>query len=172
MASGGWLRSRPRVRGTTQKVQCFSQPSGDVRLQPVRGRRPRRDLDQRRLARLEHGTPVAPDALDELGDTRDGRRAEHEIDVRRALLDDALLELRHAPHDTDNHVRPARLERAQLAELREHLVLGLLPDRARVDEDEVGVGLAVGQLVAVSSQQAGHPLRVVLVHLTAVGDDV
>ena len=27
MTSGGWLRSRPRVCGTTQKVQCFSQPS-------------------------------------------------------------------------------------------------------------------------------------------------
>ena len=30
MASGGWLRSRPRVRGTTQNVQCFSQPSMTV----------------------------------------------------------------------------------------------------------------------------------------------
>ena len=27
MASGEWLRSRPRVVGTTQNVQCFSQPS-------------------------------------------------------------------------------------------------------------------------------------------------
>ncbi len=27
MASGAWLRSRPRVVGTTQKVQYFSQPS-------------------------------------------------------------------------------------------------------------------------------------------------
>ena len=30
MASGEWLRSRPRVRGTTQKVQCFSHPSMTV----------------------------------------------------------------------------------------------------------------------------------------------
>ncbi len=27
MTAGAWLRSRPRVVGTTQNVQCFSQPS-------------------------------------------------------------------------------------------------------------------------------------------------
>jgi hypothetical protein len=27
MAAGAWLRSRPRVTGTTQKVQNFSHPS-------------------------------------------------------------------------------------------------------------------------------------------------
>ena len=30
MTSGAWLRSRPRVVGTTQKVQNFSQPSMTV----------------------------------------------------------------------------------------------------------------------------------------------
>jgi len=49
------------------------------------------------------------------------------------------VELGHAPHHAHDHVRPPRLDLAQLAELREDFVLRLLADRARVEEDEVGV---------------------------------
>jgi hypothetical protein len=64
------------------------------------------------------------------------------------------------------------LEALEGAELGEDLVLGLLADRAGVEEDDVGVVGAVGELVVVGAQQPGHPLRVVLVHLAAVGDEV
>jgi hypothetical protein len=37
-------------------------------------------------------------------------------------------------------------QQAQLAELREHLVLGLLADGAGVDQDQVGFALVGGQL--------------------------
>ena len=118
------------------------------------------------------GRPLAPDAVDQLGDTGDGGRAEHEIDGGRPALDGVLVELRHAAHDADDEIRPLGLEQAQLAELREHLVLGLLADGAGVDEDEVGLGLVGGQLLAVLAQETGDPLGVILVHLTAVRDQM
>ena len=116
--------------------------------------------------------PFGARALDELGHARDGRGAEDEIDVGRALLHGRLLQLRHAAHDPHEQPGLARLQRPQLAELGEHLVLGLLADRTGVDEDEIGVRLAVGELVAMLAKQAGDPLGVVLVHLTAVGNHV
>ena len=82
------------------------------------------------------------------------------------------MELRHAAHHPDHHVGARALQRPELAELREHLVLGLLADRAGVEEDEVGVVLAVGQLVVVRLEQTRDTLGVVLVHLTAVRDQV
>ena len=54
-----------------------------------------------------------------------------------------LLELRHAAHHADHEVGPSRLSSLQLAELREHLLLRLLADRARVQEDHVGVARAI-----------------------------
>jgi len=58
------------------------------------------------------------------------------------------------------------------SELREHLVLRLLADRAGVEQDQVGFLRAIGQLIALLLEQARHALRVVLVHLAAVGDQV
>jgi hypothetical protein len=144
----------------------------DVRLQAAGRRRARGDLDERRLRGVHQRPPLAPDARHELAHPRHRRRAEHEIDVRRPLLDGALLELRHAAHHAEHNLRSLHLERTELAQLGEDLVLGLLADRAGVHEDEIGVGGVLGQLVALLAKQAGHPLRVVLVHLTAVGDDV
>src|SRR5213076_3224524 len=65
-----------------------------------------------------------------------------------------------------------RLELSELPQLREDLVLGLLADRAGVDEDHVGLVRVLGELVALGAQETGHALRVVLVHLTAIRDEV
>jgi hypothetical protein len=82
------------------------------------------------------------------------------------------MQLRHAAHHADDEVRLVRLEQAQLTQLGENLVLGLLPDRTGIDEDQVGLGLVGGQLPAVLAKQAGYAFRVVLVHLAAVCDQV
>ena len=59
MASGGWLRSRPRVVGTTQKVQYFSQPS--ITVTKALSRRPPSGraviFTSGALAGLEHRPP-------------------------------------------------------------------------------------------------------------------
>ena len=49
------------------------------------------------------------------------------------------------------------------------LVVGVLPDAARVEHDDVGRLEIVGRLHAVGDEQPGDPLRVVLVHLAPVG---
>src|SRR2546421_124997 len=84
----------------------------------------------------------------------------------------SAVELRHAAHDADHEVRTRGLEPLELAELGEDLVLGLLANRAGVEQDDVGFALVGGELVVTLAEQAGNPLGVVLVHLAAVRDQV
>ena len=70
-------------------------------------------------------------------------RAEHHVDVGRAR-DDRLAFLRgDAAANPDDHLRALALERLEAAEVREHLLLGLLPHGAGIEEDDVGFGIAV-----------------------------
>ena len=97
-------------------------------------------------------------------------RAEHDVDhVAVGLLEQRVaFLLRHAAGDGDERPAPGLLaEHAQLAEPRIELLLGVLADAAGVDDDDVGVALVVGRLVAGLLQQARHPLGVVDVHLAA-----
>src|SRR5579862_6584242 len=99
-------------------------------------------------------------------------RAEHEVDERGALGYRVALLARYTAADTDQHPRPLSLERAPLTEQREHLLLRLLANRARVHEQYVRLGGVVGWLKARSlAQHVRHPGGVVLVHLTAEGFD-
>ena len=78
-----------------------------------------------------------------------------------------------ADADHDAPCRSSLLQRFPAAELAEDLFLGLFADRAGVDQDHVGLGDVVGQFQAVRGREhVGHPRRVVLVHLAAVGLDV
>jgi hypothetical protein len=113
-----------------------------------------------------------PNPLDQLGHPRDGGRAEHQVHVRSALLDAPLLQLSHAAHDPDDQLGSLALEVLQRPQLRVHLVLRLLSDGAGVEQDEVSVFWAIGQLVPLLPEQPGYALGVVLVHLAAVGDQV
>ena len=125
-----------------------------------------------------HLRPVLGAAgADQLRQPVQGLRAEHQVHVGCAL-DDRLTLLRgHATAHADDHLIaaglvPGLLEQAPAAELAEHLLLGLLADRAGVDQDHVGLGRVVGQLQAfMLGQHVGHARRVVLVHLAAVGLD-
>jgi hypothetical protein len=135
-------------------VQYFSQPSITVKNA------------------FSRWPPSLLRAADQLGDPRDGGRAEDQVDVGRALLDPALLQLRHAAHDPDDQIRPLALEMAQDPQLREDLVFSFLSDRAGIEQDQVGVFRAIRELVPLLLEQAGHSLGVILVHLAAVGDEV
>ena len=110
MTPGAWLRSRPRVVGTTQNVQCFSHPSITVTKALRRTRRAGAvgDLDQGALAGLEDRPAPLLDPRQQLADSRDRGGSEDQIHVGGALLDPSLLQLRHAAHHADDEIRAAR----------------------------------------------------------------
>src|SRR5947199_10873100 len=58
-----------------------------------------------------------------------------------------------------------------MAEVAVELVVGVLPDAARVEEDDVSLLDIVGGLHAVGFEQASKTLGVVLVHLAPEGAD-
>src|SRR4030095_9293345 len=77
---------------------------GDECLEPCRAVRPRGDLDERTFAGLEDRPAAFLDARQQVTDSCNGGRSEHEIDVGCALSDLALLELGHAAHDADDQI--------------------------------------------------------------------
>src|SRR3954454_22863977 len=112
-------------------------------------------------------------AGEELGELVDLAGAERHVDERELLEDLVLDGLRPAAADADQHVAPAAaLERGGLVEVRDEALVGLLADRAGVEEDEVGVTRVLGLAVAERLEHALHALRVVLVHLAAERRDV
>ena len=78
--------------------------------------------------------------------------------------------LRHAAGHAHDRVRlhvPL-----QLAQPADHALLGVIANRAGVDEDDVGAVRAVDGVVAVRRELPEHQLGVAHVHLAAVGLDV
>src|SRR6185437_6981734 len=133
-----------------QLVELLDLGEGDVHLRPVGG----------------------AIGLDQLGQAVQRLRAEHQVHVGRALDDGLAFLAGHATAHADDHVAATLLVLLPAAELAEHLFLRLLADRAGVDQDNVRLGLVLGQLQAVRGlEHVGHLGRVVLVHLAAVGLD-
>ena len=114
-----------------------------------------------------------PACAEPVGEMRDRARPERDVDVGIQLEDPVALGLRVAAADGDHAIRVAPLSRRRLAEVRGELGVGLLPDRARVEDDHIGIRrrrrLAEPELL----EHALDPLRVVGVHLAAErGDEV
>jgi hypothetical protein len=86
----------------------------------------------------------------------------------RSLEDRLALLLRHAPGDGD-HRLPSLFGRqlAQFAQSRIELLFGAFAHAARVDDHQVGVGRLLDRLESRLLEKAGHPFRVVHVHLAA-----
>jgi len=73
-------------------------------------------------------------------------RSENQIDVRvffQNAPDDRLF-LRHAAADAEHERRLFPLQRLQMAEFTEHLVLGVFANSARVEQDDVGIAAFFG----------------------------
>ena len=98
--------------------------------------------------------------------------AEHDVHPRRPAHDLGPVLLRQAAAHRDLHARLRGLDRPQVAEVAVEPVVGVLPDRAGVEHDDVGGGVRAGPRVARRLEQPGHPLGVVHVHLAPVGADV
>ena len=105
----------------------------------------------------------------EVGSVGEVVGAEHHVDERRAFAHAVAILLGQAAADRDLQVGPRGLERLQVAEVGVELVVGVLPDAARVEHDDVGFGEVVGRLHAVGREHSRDAFRVVLVHLAPVG---
>ena len=137
-----------------------------------------RDLQPRLEGALAPGRQVPGELLElevalrgqrvagqELGELVDLPGPEGDVDEGEALEDLVLDRLRPAAADADDPLRPLRLEPLRLAEVGQEAAVGVLADRAGVEEDQVGV-FASGRLgVAERAEHPLHALGVVLVHL-------
>src|SRR5712692_7605915 len=97
-------------------------------------------------------------------------RAEHHVDVGRALDEAGAFLARDAAADRDHQCGVGALQMLDPPQIGEHLLLRLLAHRAGVEHDDVGVlGTRGGFQSLGRAQHAGDLLRVVLVHLAAEG---
>jgi hypothetical protein len=103
-------------------------------------------------------------------------RAHHDVDGRRAADDLFALGLGDATGDRDPHLaamaRRLVLGDPQPAQFGVDLFGGLLPDVTGVEDDEIRLLGALGLDEALARQRVHHALRIVDVHLAAIGFDV
>jgi hypothetical protein len=97
--------------------------------------------------------------------------ADDDVDPRRPALDRALILLRQASRDDDPELRVPILERFQMSQVAVQLVVGVLADRAGVQDDHPRVAGVLGRRHPVGHQDPADPLGVVLVHLAPEGAD-
>ena len=113
-----------------------------------------------------------PARAEPVAEVRDRAGAEGDVDVGVELEDPLALRLGVAAADGDHAVGISPLARRRVAEVRGELRVGLLADRAGVEDDDVGVVGARRLAEPELLEQALDPLRVVSVHLAAEGGDV
>ena len=113
-----------------------------------------------------------PGALQQHRQRADVVRAEDDVDPGRAPQDRVLVLLSQAAADGDLHARRPLLRRQQMTEAAVQPVVGVLPHRAGVEDDDVRHGAVGRRGIAGRLQQPGQPFGVVHVHLAAVGADL
>ena len=169
------LTSAPRTIGTMQNAHELSQPIWIVTHAACSTLAPRRQRRRVRLVLLEDLDDRALDA-GALA-SRPGACARLWVPKTTstwpARSHDALaVLLGQAPADRDLQAGPSLLQRLEAPEVAVELVVGVLTDAARVEDDDVGRLEVVGRLHALGREQPGDALRVVLVHLAPVGAHV
>lgn len=75
----------------------------------------------------------------------------------------------HAPTDAEHELGAAGAGMAELAKLAEDFAFREIADTAGVEEQRVGIVLAVNHDKAARGEEAGDDLGIEHVHLTAVG---
>ena len=111
--------------------------------------------------------PGAARLVEQLGGAVDVVRAHHDVDVAGPRAHDVAVLLGETAGHDDLAAVALRLPRLEVAEVAVQLVVGVLADAARVQHDDVGVGLGRGGDHPVGLEQPGDALGVVLVHLAA-----
>ena len=167
ISPGRLLCSRPRTAGTMQyahfelhpietcthalkrRSRCIGSVAANVSWEP---KRPRGTANPpARIQSPRCGIDPGP---------------ERHVDERVALEDPVSLRLRIAAADGHDQIRSASLPGRCVAQVGGELRVRLLPDRARVEHEDVGVGGLRRLADAERLEHALDPLRVVSVHLT------
>jgi hypothetical protein len=104
-------------------------------------------------------------------EVRDRPRPEGDVDVRVELEQPLTLCLRVAATHRDHLLGIAFLQGARLSEVRGEALVGLLPDRAGVEDEHIRFVLSGGLPEPELLQHALDPLRIVGVHLAPEGGD-
>ena len=107
-------------------------------------------------------------AREQLGQPSVGVGSDDQIERGHAGGERRAMVLRHAAADTEQTLRVPGRQAGQVGQASDDALLGVLADRARVQQDDVG-GRRVGDRdPAMSGEMAGDELAVGEVHLTAV----
>ena len=102
-----------------------------------------------------------------------GLGPEHQIDEGRPLPQGLALLAGDTAADTDHQVRPLLLEGPPAPQGGKDLLLGLLADRAGIQQQDIRLLRAGNQFQAMGlPQHVRHARGIVLVHLAAVGLDI
>ena len=133
---------------------------------PARG--PRSHIERRMTAVVGE---IEEDSLikggkDCLGHPVNRRRTEGKIDKGKPFEEPLFLCLRHAPRDAEDEA-PFLLSPPQPPHEAVKLLLGLLPDAARVDEHHARLVYLMGRLEPGRQEKAVDLCHVVLVHLAS-----
>ena len=99
---------------------------------------------------LEDAAPAGEQGVDKFRELPQHVGAEHQVHVAEGLayLVGHVLLLGHAAAHTDDLVRVAALHVDQGAQVAQHPLLGVLPDGAGVQDDDLGLLLLAGEAVA------------------------
>ena len=103
---------------------------------------------------------------------RDRARPEGDVDERVEVEEPLALRLGVAAADGDHLLRVGALEHLRVAEVRGEPLVGLLADRARVEDEDVRLLLRDRLPQSQLLEHALDPLGVVSVHLAAERRDV
>ena len=127
-------------------------------------------LRRRRIEDLHH-LALAFGPAQQIGRAGQVVRPEHHVDPADLLLDQVTVLLSQAAADGDLQPRLGVHQCLEAPERPVELLVGVLPDAARVEHHHVGLVHVGGLLHAIGHEQAGQPLGVVLVHLAPEGAD-
>ena len=116
-------------------------------------------------------TPFAA-GTEPVAEMRDRPGPERDVDVRVEGEQALALSLRVAAADGHDGARPLALQLRGIAHVSREARVGLLADRARVEDDHVGLVLRRRLAEPELLEHALDPLRVVGVHLTPERRDV
>ena len=135
-----------------------------------RGEWARRLVGRGRVEDLGHG-PVGAGLPEQRRGAGQVVRPEHDVDPAHPLLNQVAVLLGQAPAHGDLQVRFGVDQLLEAAQRAVEPPVGILPDAARVEHDDVGLLHAGRRRQAVRDEQPGQPFGVVLVHLAPEGAD-
>ena len=120
---------------------------------------------------LEHPAPGGEQAVDKLRKAPQHLGAKDQVHMAVGFLDflSHMGLLGHAAAQADELAGVAALHVDQRPQVTQHPLLGVLPDGAGVDDDDVGLLLVLGEAVAHLPKIAPDALGVGLILLAAVG---